>query len=144
MLVEFGSTELAISVVTAMHFIPAVIIAPFSGAIIDRFKIKPLMVSLLSIELIMTLCFLTIDNKNDIWTVYGVNSNFFKKITITIFNRFGKVLYTINNQNAEQGWNGTLNGKPLPPNDYWFYAKLVDLNDNIIEKKGHFSLQQNK
>lgn len=67
MLVEFGSTELAISVVTAMHFIPAVIIAPFSGAIIDRFKIKPLMISLLSIELIMTLCFLTIDNQNDIW-----------------------------------------------------------------------------
>lgn len=67
MLVEFGSTELAISVVAAMHFIPAVIIAPFSGAIIDRFKIKPLMVSLLSIELIMTLCFLTIDNQNDIW-----------------------------------------------------------------------------
>lgn len=82
------------------------------------------------------------DNKNDTWTVYGVNSNFFKKIDITIFNRFGRVLYTINNQNAEQGWNGTLNGKNLPPNDYWFYAKLVDLNDNVIEKKGHFSLQK--
>lgn len=67
MLVEFGSTEFAISVVTAMHFIPAVLIAPFSGAIIDRIKIKPLMITLLTIELVMTLCFLTIDNKNDIW-----------------------------------------------------------------------------
>ena len=67
MLVDFGSTELAISVVTAMHFLPAILIAPFSGAIIDRVKIKPLMIALLSIELLMTILFLTIDDKSDIW-----------------------------------------------------------------------------
>ncbi len=67
MLVDFGSTEMAISVVTAMHFLPAVIIAPFSGAIIDRVKIKPLMITLLITELFMTLMFLTIDNKDEIW-----------------------------------------------------------------------------
>lgn len=67
MLVDFGSSSLAIATVTAMHFLPAVLIAPFSGAIIDRFKLKPLMISLLFIELIMTLLFLTIDNKNEIW-----------------------------------------------------------------------------
>ena len=83
------------------------------------------------------------DDKNDTWVIYGLKSKFFKKIDVTIFNRFGRVLYTINNQNAEQGWNGTLNGKPLPPNDYWFYAKLTDLKGNIIEKKGNFSLQKN-
>ena len=67
MLVGFGSTELAIATVTAMHFLPAVLIAPFSGAIIDRFKIKPLMLSLLFIEFIMTLLFLTIENQSQIW-----------------------------------------------------------------------------
>lgn len=67
MLVDFGSTELAISVVTAMHFLPAILIAPFSGAIIDRVKIKPLMITLLSIELLMTILFLTIDDKSEIW-----------------------------------------------------------------------------
>ncbi len=67
LLVQLGSTELAISVVTAMHFLPAVIIAPLSGAIIDRFKIKPLMLTLIAIELVMTLLFLTIDSKNEIW-----------------------------------------------------------------------------
>ncbi|WP_228710924.1 MFS transporter [Arcobacter cloacae] len=67
MLVDFGSTELAISVVTAMHFLPAILIAPFSGAIIDRVKIKPLMIALLSIELLMTILFLTIDDKSEIW-----------------------------------------------------------------------------
>lgn len=67
MLVQFGSSELAIAVVTAMHFLPAVLIAPFSGAIIDRFKIKPLMITLLSVEFIMTVLFLTIDDKSEIW-----------------------------------------------------------------------------
>lgn len=67
MLVNFGSSALAISVVTAMHFLPAVLIAPFSGAIIDRFKIKPLMLFLLMIEFLMTLSFLLIDSKEQIW-----------------------------------------------------------------------------
>lgn len=67
MLVNFGSSAFAISVVTAMHLIPAIVIAPLSGTIIDRFKIKPLMLTLLSIELIMTLLFLTIDDKSELW-----------------------------------------------------------------------------
>lgn len=67
MLVNFGSSAFAISVVTAMHFIPAIVIAPLSGAIIDRFKIKSLMLVLLSTELIMTLLFLTIDDKSELW-----------------------------------------------------------------------------
>ncbi|RBQ25950.1 MULTISPECIES: MFS transporter [Arcobacteraceae] len=67
MVVEFGSTELAISIVTAMHFIPAIIIAPLSGAIIDRVKIRPLMVSLLFVELFMTIMFLTINDLSHLW-----------------------------------------------------------------------------
>lgn len=67
MLVQFGSSALAISVVTAMHLLPAVIIAPISGVIIDKFRIKPLMFTLLLTELCMTLLFLTIDNKDELW-----------------------------------------------------------------------------
>ncbi|MGB5919683.1 MFS transporter [Arcobacter sp.] len=67
MLVNFGSSAFAISLVTAMHFIPAIVIAPLSGTIIDRFKIKPLMLTLLSTELCMTLLLLTINDKEDIW-----------------------------------------------------------------------------
>lgn len=83
------------------------------------------------------------DGFNDYWKVYGVSSNFFKEIDIKIFNRFGKVLYVINDKNAEIGWDGTYNGTSLPSNDYWFHAKLVDLNDNSIDKKGHFTLKRN-
>ena len=67
MLVEFESSAFAISVVTAMHLLPAVLIAPLSGAIIDRFKIKSLMLTLLCTELVMTLLFLTIDSKDELW-----------------------------------------------------------------------------
>lgn len=67
MLVNFGSSAMAISVVTAMHLIPAIVIAPLSGTIIDRFRIKPLMLTLLSTELLMTLLFLTINSKDDLW-----------------------------------------------------------------------------
>lgn len=67
MIVDFGSSELAISIVTAMHFIPAILIAPISGAIIDRAKLKPLMLSLLVVELLMTALFLTINNISQIW-----------------------------------------------------------------------------
>ncbi|MEE3999557.1 T9SS type B sorting domain-containing protein [Tenacibaculum sp. FZY0031] len=83
------------------------------------------------------------DGFNDYWKVYGVSSNFFKEINIKIFNRFGKILYVINDKNSEFGWDGTYNNIKLPSNDYWFHAKLKDLNDNIIDKKGHFTLRRN-
>ncbi|RSC94027.1 T9SS type B sorting domain-containing protein [Tenacibaculum singaporense] len=83
------------------------------------------------------------DGFNDYWKVYGVSSNFFKEIDIKIFNRFGKILYIINDKNSEFGWDGTYNNIKLPSNDYWFHAKLKDLNDNTIDKKGHFTLKRN-
>ncbi len=67
MLVRFDSSAFVISVVTAMHLIPAIIIAPLSGAIIDKFKIKNLMMLLLSVELLMTVLLLNINNASQIW-----------------------------------------------------------------------------
>ncbi len=67
MLVKFNSSAFLISVVTAIHLIPAIVLAPISGAIIDKFKIKNLMISLLSLELLMTLLFLSINNASQIW-----------------------------------------------------------------------------
>jgi MFS family permease len=55
-----------IATVAAMHLIPAVILAPFSGTIVDRFHVKRLMLTLLFIEFIITLSFLSINSINDI------------------------------------------------------------------------------
>lgn len=67
MVVDFGSSAFIIALVTAMHLLPAVIIGPFSGAIIDKVRVKALMLSLLLIELVMTLLLLTIDKKEELW-----------------------------------------------------------------------------
>ena len=67
MLIDFGASAFLIASVTAMHLIPGVILSPFSGSIVDRISVKPLMITLLTLELTMTLCFLLINSINDIW-----------------------------------------------------------------------------
>ncbi len=70
MMVDFGATPFMIALVTAAHFIPAVILAPFSGTLVDRINAKQLMLFLLSTELLMTLCFLLINNLSDVWMLF--------------------------------------------------------------------------
>ena len=67
MLIDFGASAFLIASVTAMHLIPGVILSPFSGSIVDRISVKPLMITLLTLELTMTICFLLINSINDIW-----------------------------------------------------------------------------
>lgn len=80
------------------------------------------------------------DGINDRWNIVGGTKEYFKTVSVHIFNRLGNLLYTINNQNREYGWDGNSRGKKLPSNDYWFTAVLEDNNGNIIKKTGHFSL----
>ncbi|WP_299531279.1 T9SS type B sorting domain-containing protein [Ulvibacterium sp.] len=56
--------------------------------------------------------------------------------TIYIFNRLGALLTRIDPKS--QGWDGNLDGVPLPSSDYWFKARSTD-NKEI---KGHFSLKR--
>ena len=70
MMVDFGASSFLIALVTAVHFIPAVILSPFNGTIVDRLPAKKLMLFLLSTELIMTLCFLLINSLDDIWILF--------------------------------------------------------------------------
>jgi MFS family permease len=60
MLVEYGASEMAIAYVFMMIMLPAILLAPISGWIIDRIPFKKLMQSLLLIEIAMTLLFMTI------------------------------------------------------------------------------------
>jgi len=60
MLVEYGASEMAIAYVFMMIMLPAILLAPVSGWIIDRIPFKKLMQSLLLIEIAMTLLFMTI------------------------------------------------------------------------------------
>jgi len=60
MLVEYGASEMAIAYVFMMIMLPAILLAPVSGWIIDRIEFKKLMQLLLLVEIAMTLLFMTI------------------------------------------------------------------------------------
>jgi len=74
------------------------------------------------------------DGFNDVWEIK--NLNLFPKFTLTIFDRYGKLLKQLNATSSS--WNGTFNGHLLPADDYWFNLTFGD--GKTI--KGHFSLKR--
>jgi MFS family permease len=67
LLVDFGASASVISLVAAMHFIPAVLISPISGTIIDKIDFKKLVTILLTVEMMATFMFLNIDSIDEVW-----------------------------------------------------------------------------
>ncbi|UPT76967.1 MFS transporter [Sulfurovum sp. XGS-02] len=67
MIVAYGASEITIALTAAMAMLPAVVLAPFIGIIIDRIEFKKLMLILLVIEITMTLGFIFIDSLAYIW-----------------------------------------------------------------------------
>lgn len=79
------------------------------------------------------------DGYNDTWNILGINNNYYTVVNVQIFNRYGKLIKKITDKNST-GWDGTYNGTVLPSNDYWYNAKLINVNGLVREKNGHFSL----
>src|SRR5690606_16479855 len=81
------------------------------------------------------------DNYNDIWKIHGLSPDLYSKASITIYDRYGKTLHSMNlNQNNEKGWNGLYNGELLITSDYWFKAVITRKDNSTYIKTGHFSL----
>ncbi|WP_291117572.1 T9SS type B sorting domain-containing protein [Flavobacterium sp. UBA6135] len=78
------------------------------------------------------------DGINDYWILSYEILKLFPDIKVYIFNRYGLLLYFMDNNNLERGWDGSLNGKILPSSDYW-YKVFLDEKRNF---KGHFSLKR--
>lgn len=74
------------------------------------------------------------DGINDFWSVKGADDNTFQ--SIQIYNRYGKLLITLNQQNMYR-WDGRINNNRMPSDDYWF---KVDFKDGST-KMGHFTLK---
>lgn len=74
------------------------------------------------------------DGFNDTWNIKGVDN-----ATITIFDRYGKLLKQISSEGL--GWDGTYNGRLLPSTDYWF---TIDYTQDEISKtfKAHFAMKR--
>jgi len=69
MIVSFGADELTIAFTAAMAMLPAVVLAPIIGNIIDRIPFKKLMLILLLVEMTMTLGFIFIDSLEYLWVL---------------------------------------------------------------------------
>ena len=74
------------------------------------------------------------DGNNDLWQIHGVNVNFNQNTQVNIFTRHGKAIATL--KHSSIGWNGNLNGSPLPSDDYWFVITFPDGK----QYRDHFAL----
>ena len=73
------------------------------------------------------------DGYNDTWSIKF--SDFEVGLTVKIFDRYGKLLKILENNDS---WDGTFNGRELIASDYWFAVTRA----NGKEYKGHFSLKR--
>lgn len=75
------------------------------------------------------------DGQNDVFYLKGIE--FYPNSSISIFNRYGKLIKQITPSNPF--WDGTFEGENLPADDYWYVLKI---DDTTPERKGHFSLKR--
>ena len=73
------------------------------------------------------------DGDNDVWLIQDTEN---QVQTISIFNRYGKLLKTLSN--GQLFWDGTYNNQIQPVSDYWFNINLLS-GENVI---GHFTLKR--
>ncbi|NER17298.1 T9SS type B sorting domain-containing protein [Spongiivirga citrea] len=73
------------------------------------------------------------DGFHDTFSIGGLD--FFTSYSVSIFNRYGKLIKSSNGNSFE--WNGNYLGQPLPADDYWYY---LTIEDSIFQ--GHFSLKR--
>ena len=75
------------------------------------------------------------DGKND---VLYVRSNFVESMTLFIYNRWGEEVFRTNSINV--GWDGTFNGKELPPDVFGYYLDATCPNQATYQAKGNISI----
>lgn len=76
------------------------------------------------------------DGVNDFWQLTGFNEQFQSDAFVGIYDRYGTFVTQIPTQ--EVGWNGNVNSKIMPADDYWFRVELEDGR----AFQGHFTLKR--
>ena len=74
------------------------------------------------------------DGNNDTWFIEGISQFFQAFSTISIYDRYGKLLQNIDPLGP--GWDGLYNDKQMPQDDYWF----LYTSEEGRTVQGHFSL----
>lgn len=58
------------------------------------------------------------DGINDVWELQGAKGN--TNLVVCIYNQHGKEMLMVKNPVTDEIWNGTINGKPMPVDTYYF------------------------
>ncbi|MCZ2336992.1 MAG: gliding motility-associated C-terminal domain-containing protein [Chitinophagales bacterium] len=75
------------------------------------------------------------DGANDIFIA---RSHFIDEYELVIYNRWGQEVFRTTDKN--QGWDGTFNGRALPPDSYAYYLKVICINAVDYRKRGNVTL----
>ena len=81
------------------------------------------------------------DGKNDVFYIRG--SGIRKVKSLRLYDRWGEIVYTVENADANDvsaGWNGTYKGAPLPPDVYVYTCEVVCMNNEILIYNGNVTL----
>ncbi len=76
------------------------------------------------------------DGINDYWQLTGFSEQFQSDAFVGIYDRYGTFVAQIRTEDI--GWNGNVNSKIMPADDYWFRVRLEDGR----EVQGHFTLKR--
>ena len=74
------------------------------------------------------------DGYNDTWELPFLRDK--DNSVIKIFDRFGDLI--ISYEGTNQGWDGTVNGKPVNPDTYWY---VIDLKNGSSPMKGNITVK---
>jgi gliding motility-associated-like protein len=78
------------------------------------------------------------DGMNDRWIVTNNGGNCVEQVYATVFNRYGNVVYK--NDNYQNNWDGTYNGKPVADATYYYVITYQLINGKKVVLKGDVTI----
>jgi gliding motility-associated-like protein len=77
------------------------------------------------------------DGMNDLWLVTN-GAACTKRIAVTVYNRYGSIVYK--NDNYQNDWNGTYNGKPVAVGTYYYAASFTTITNSTMLLNGDVTI----
>ena len=77
------------------------------------------------------------DGANDRWIVTN-GTGCTNRIKAAVFNRYGQQVYV--NENYQNNWDGTFNGKPVPDGTYYYAVSYFLINGKTVIVKGDVTI----
>ncbi len=78
------------------------------------------------------------DGQNDRWIVTNNGGNCVERVYVNVFNRYGSLVYK--NDNYQNNWDGTYNGKPIPDATYYYVINYRLISGQTVTLKGDVTI----